>query len=140
MSRLLPRLLAVTGLAALLVGLAAGPASAHVSASAEGATQGGFAVIGFRVPTESASASTVGLKVQLPPDQPLAFVSVKPHPGWTYTVTRAKLATPLEAEGEDVTEAVSVVQWRATSAATGIKPGSSTSSRSVPGRCPRRTR
>jgi uncharacterized protein YcnI len=124
MSRLLPRLLAVTGVAALLVGLAAGPASAHVSANAEGATRGGFAVIGFRVPTESETASTVGLKVQFPADQPLASVSVKPHPGWTYKVTTAKLATPIKSdEGEDVTEAVSVVEWRATSAAAGIKPG-----------------
>jgi len=40
MSRLLPRLLAVAGLAALLVGLAAGPASAHVSASAEEEVEG----------------------------------------------------------------------------------------------------
>jgi uncharacterized protein YcnI len=123
MLRLLPRLLAVAGLAALGVGLAAGPAAAHVSATAEGATQGGFAVIGFRVPTESDTASTVELRVQFPANQPLAFVSVKAHPGWTYTVTKAKLATPVEAEGGQVTEAVSVVEWRATSAATGIKPG-----------------
>jgi hypothetical protein len=73
----------VAGLAALLVGLVAGPAGAHVEADAEGATQAGFAVITFRVPTESETASTVGLKVQLPPDQPLASLSVKPHPGWT---------------------------------------------------------
>jgi len=124
MSRLALRLLTVAGVAGLSVWLAAGPAGAHVSADAEGATQGGFSVITFRVPTESETASTVGLKVQLPEGQPLASVSVKPHPGWTYRVTTAKLATPIKTdEGEEVTEAASVIDWRATSPAAGIKPG-----------------
>jgi hypothetical protein len=76
---------------ALAIGAA--PAWAHVSVSGDGATQGGFAVIAFRVPTESDTASTVGLEVQLPADQPLAFASVQPKPGWTYTVQTKKLAT-----------------------------------------------
>jgi len=87
------RPLAVARQAGLAAGLAAGPASAHVEAEAEGASQGGFAVVAFRVPTESETASTVGLKVQFPAGQPLASVSVKPHPGWTFTITTAKLAT-----------------------------------------------
>jgi uncharacterized protein YcnI len=125
MSRVLvPRLVTVAGVAGLAVWLAAGPASAHVSADAPGAAQGGFAVISFRVPTESETASTVGLKVQFPADQPLAFVSVKPHAGWTYKVTTAKLATPIKTdEGQDVTAAVSVIEWRAASGAAGVKPG-----------------
>lgn len=44
-----------------VVGLAAaGTASAHVAADAPGATPGGYSVVTFRVPTESATASTTG--------------------------------------------------------------------------------
>ena len=77
------RLLTVIGVAATLVGFSALPAFAHVTVSSPGATQGGFGVITFRVPTESATAFTTGLKVQFPASQPLSFASVKPKPGWT---------------------------------------------------------
>src|SRR5439155_6693075 len=117
------RLLTVGGVAALAVGIAAAPALAHVSVSAPGATQGGFTVLSFRVPTESETASTVGIKVQLPTDQPLGSVSVRPHAGWTYTTQKAKLSTPIKTDDGEVSEAVSVVDWKASSAATGIKPG-----------------
>jgi uncharacterized protein len=103
--------------------LAAGPAAAHVSVSSPAAVQGGYASVTFKVPTESATASTTGLKVQLPLDQPLASVSVLPVPGWTYTVTRSKLATPIRSEDGDITEAVSVIEWRAASDQSAIKPG-----------------
>ncbi len=102
---------------------AAGAASAHVSVSGPGAVQGGYASLVFKVPTESATASTTGLKVQLPADQPLASVSVLPVPGWSYTVTKAKLATPISSDDGDITEAVSVIEWKAESAGTAIKPG-----------------
>jgi hypothetical protein len=56
--------------------------------------------------------------VQLPADQPLASVSVLPVPGWTYTVTKAKLATRISSDDGDITEAVSVVEWKAAGRAT----------------------
>ncbi|MBV9821255.1 MAG: YcnI family protein [Actinobacteria bacterium] len=107
----------VTGL------VAAASASAHVSVSSPGAVQGGYASITFKVPTESATASTTAMKVQLPADQPLASVSVLPVPGWSYQVTRAKLAKPISSDDGDITEAVSVIEWKASSAGTAIKPG-----------------
>lgn len=113
-------LLATLWLAGLL---GAGAASAHVSVSSPAAVQGGYASLTFKVPTESATASTTGLKVQLPADQPLASVSVLPVYGWTHTMTKAKLATPISSDDGDITEAVSVIEWKATSAATAIKPG-----------------
>jgi uncharacterized protein YcnI len=113
-------LVATFGLAGLL---GAGAASAHVSVSSPGAVQGGYASVTFKVPTESATASTTGLKVQLPADQPLASVSVLPVYGWTYSMTKAKLATPISSDDGDITEAVNVIDWKATSAATAIKPG-----------------
>lgn len=117
------RLLTVAGAAAAAVGLPALPALAHVSVSSPGATQGGYGVLTFRVPTESATASTTGLKVQLPADTPLSFLSVKPKAGWTYTVTRAKLATPVKTDDGDVTDYPSVVEWKVAAEAPGIKPG-----------------
>ena len=67
-------LLVLAALAALLA--LAGPAAAHVTVNAPGATQGGYAVVAFRVPSESATASTTKLVVQLPADTPFAAVSV----------------------------------------------------------------
>jgi periplasmic copper chaperone A len=116
------RLLTVAGAAALTVGLTALPALAHVTVSSPGATQGGYGVLTFRVPTESDTASTTGLKVQFPADQPLSFVSVKPKAGWTYRVTRAKLPAPAQSHGTEITDYTSVIEWKA-AAGTGIKPG-----------------
>ncbi|MDQ2839276.1 MAG: YcnI family protein, partial [Actinomycetota bacterium] len=65
--------------------MAAGTASAHVTVSSPSASQGGYAVLIFQVPTESDTASTTEFKLQLPADQPLASVSVQPHTGWSYT-------------------------------------------------------
>jgi len=121
-SRSLRRLLVVAGAAAALTALSALPAAAHVTVSSPGAAPGGFGVLTFRVPTESDSASTTGLKVQFPADQPLSFVSVKPMAGWTYTVTRAKLPTPIDSHGTQITDYTSVIEWKA-AAGTGIKPG-----------------
>ncbi|MDP9118130.1 MAG: YcnI family protein [Actinomycetota bacterium] len=103
---------------------AATAASAHVTVSASGATSGGSdQVITFRVPTESASASTVELSIQLPSNTPIASVLVAPHPGWTDSVATRKLTTPIHTDDGDITEAVSVISWRAVTAAQGIKPG-----------------
>lgn len=102
----------------------AGPASAHVTVSAPEAVRGGSdTIITFRVPTESASASTTGLKVQFPVATPIASVLVQPQPGWTYTAKSTKLTTPIKTDDGDITEAVSEIDWSATSAAQGIKPG-----------------
>ena len=113
----------VAGTAAGLLALAA-PASAHVTVNSPGATQGGYAVITFRVPTESDTASTTALKVQLPTDTPFASVSVQPHAGWSFTTKTSKLANPIKTDdGDQISQAVSEIDWKADSAATAIKPG-----------------
>ena len=117
------RLITVAGAAAAAVGLTALPALAHVSVSSPGAAQGGYGVVTFRVPTESATASTTGLKIQLPTDTPLAYVGVKPKAGWTYTITQAKLAQPVKTDDGEITEAPSVVEWKSAAGNQGIKPG-----------------
>ena len=111
----------IVAVTAGLLLLGAGVASAHVVVSAPGATQGGDTVLTFQVPTESDTASTVGVKVQLPTDEPLASVSVQPKDGWTYTVTKSTLATPIATDDGQVTEAISEIDWTATGG--GIAPG-----------------
>jgi uncharacterized protein YcnI len=113
---------ALAAMGAALV-LAAQPASAHVTVSSTDATRGGFAVITFRVPAESDKASTTKLTVGLPTDHPLAFVSVEPHPGWSFTLKRTHLKHPLEAEGSKIANVVSQIIWNADSRAAAIHPG-----------------
>jgi uncharacterized protein YcnI len=98
------------------------PAFAHVTVGAPGAARGGSdAVITFRVPTESDTASTTGLQVRLPTDTPIAGVLVRPLPGWTHTEKTVKLAKPISTDDGDITEAVAEIDWTAT--AGGVKPG-----------------
>jgi periplasmic copper chaperone A len=116
------RRIALTLLAAVgLVGLSAGVAAAHVTVNSPGATQGGYAVLSFRVPTESETASTTGLRVQLPTDTPIASVSVEAKPGWNYTVTKTELNPPVQTDDGAVTEAVGEIAW--TAVGDGVKPG-----------------
>ena len=125
MTRRAARSAAVTVATALgLLAAGAGVASAHVTVSAPGATPGGSDVaISFRVPDESDSASTTAVTVQLPTDTPIASVLVRPLAGWTSTVTRAKLSTPIKTDDGEITDVVSRIDWKADSAATGVKPG-----------------
>jgi uncharacterized protein YcnI len=123
MSRNRLRLLGGAALAAVAILATAGSAFAHVEVNPDTATQGGEATFGFQVPNEQESASTTKVQVQLPADQPLGSVAVKPHPGWTFTVTKAKLATPIKTDDGEVTEAISSITWTATSPASAIKPG-----------------
>ena len=112
--------LVASGLAFLV---AAQTAVAHVTVSSTDAVQGGFAVITFRVPTESATASTTKLTVALPTDHPIASVAIQPQPGWSFTTKMTKLHPPVQTDDGKVTEAVSQITWTADSAAAAIKPG-----------------
>lgn len=98
-------------------------ALAHVTVTAPGVVAGDSdATIVFRVPDESDSASTVGLKLQLPTDTPIPGVLVAPQPGWTATITQAKLANPIQTDDGAISEVVSEIDWKA-NAGAGIKPG-----------------
>jgi uncharacterized protein YcnI len=100
----------------------AGPASAHVTVTAPGATAGGSdQEITFRVPVEK-QVDTVGLQVVLPTDTPIASVEVQAVPGWTHTQKTVKLAKPIVTDDGDITEAVSEIDWTAATG-QGLKPG-----------------
>jgi uncharacterized protein YcnI len=119
-ARALLALLAMT-VAVLAAGI--GTASAHVSVSSADAAPGGFGEVTFRVPNESDTASTTGLRVQLPTDTPLAFVSVEPVPGWTVTTETTPLDPPVDVEGSRISEAVSEISWTADDEDAAIAPG-----------------
>ncbi|MFG1706202.1 YcnI family protein [Nonomuraea sp. M3C6] len=95
---------------AITVGLAI-PALAHVTIQPGTAEQGGFTKVAFRVPNERDDAATVKIEVSFPTDHPLAFVSVKPVPGWDVKVTEGKLPAPVKTEYGDLKEAVTKVVW-----------------------------
>jgi uncharacterized protein len=108
-----------TASATALVLLAA-PALAHVTVQGPGATQGGYSKLTFRVPTEK-DIPTTQLQIVFPPEAPIANVSVKPHPGWTYTETTDKPSTPLSSDDGPVDKVVTSITWTATNG--GIRPG-----------------
>lgn len=85
MKRILSRALLTAGAAGGALLLATGVASAHVSVAAPGAEQGGYTVLTFRVPTESETAGTTAVTVQLPN---LKSARTEPMPGWTSTVQK----------------------------------------------------
>lgn len=118
-SRAILALLAVT---AAVLALGIGPASARVTVSSTGTTAGGFGEITFRVPSESPTASTISLRVQLPTEKPLLSVSVEPTPGWVVATSTAPLDPPVTDGGTTVTQAVTGILWTAAPGA-GIKPG-----------------
>lgn len=117
------RALAVVATAAALLILPAAAASAHVHVHPDSTASGSFSALTFRVPDESATASTVKLVVQLPQDKPLLSVSVKPLPGWAAVVTQADLPAPVVVDGTTLTKAPRTVTWTANDEAAGVAPG-----------------
>jgi uncharacterized protein YcnI len=102
----------------------AAPAAAHVSVNPGEATQGGFARLAFRVPTESDTLSTTKVEVHLPEDHPVRSVSTMSVPGWDVEVTRRTLDEPIERDnGEVITEVVSVLTWTAQDGDAALAPG-----------------
>ncbi|MET9489186.1 YcnI family protein [Nocardia sp. NPDC006630] len=102
------RAFGTTVAAAGLTLLSAGVAAAHVTVDAPGATQGGYSVATFKVPTESVTASTTKLSVALPN---LKSASTEPLVGWTEKIDKND-------KGEAVT-----ATWTANPGNPGIAPG-----------------
>jgi uncharacterized protein YcnI len=96
-----------------LILVAAMPAAAHVTVQPEEAVKGGFALLAFRVPNESATAGTVKLAVGFPQDTPLASVRIKPMNGWTAAISKETLATPIKTDDGEITQAVRGITWTA---------------------------
>lgn len=102
------RALGTAAVAASLTLSGAGIAAAHVTVDAPGATQGGYTVATFKVPTESDTASTTKLTVALPN---VKSARTEPMAGWSAKVDR-----------NDKGEATSVT-WTAEPGNPGVGPG-----------------
>ncbi|WP_431219643.1 YcnI family protein [Leifsonia xyli] len=98
---------------ALLLAGAPLAASAHVHVDPDRATPGSYTDLTFKVPTESATAGTVKLVVDLPTATPFTSVSYLPLAGWTTTVDTEKLAKPVKTDDGTITEAPVRVTWTA---------------------------
>ncbi|MCK0091332.1 YcnI family protein [Rhodococcus sp. HNM0563] len=85
MKNTLIRAVVGSGATAALLLAGSGIAAAHVTVVAPGAEQGGYSVLTFRVPTESETAGTTALTVELPG---LRSARTEPLPGWTATVEK----------------------------------------------------
>jgi uncharacterized protein len=111
-------------LAALAVSaVCAIPADAHVKVSGVDVTPGGYGLLTFRVPSESATASTTDVAISFPADTPLVSVSTKAKPGWTATVRTQPLATPrTDDDGNKVTAYVAEVDFHAVDPSAAIAP------------------
>lgn len=96
--------------AVAMIGLT-GSALAHVTVQPGTAEQGSYAAVVFRVPNEEATANTTALVVTFPTDHPIAEAATRQVPGWTATVEKTKLATPVTRGDTTITEAVSKVSW-----------------------------
>lgn len=88
-------------------------ASAHVTVNPDTTAAESYASLTFRVPTESESASTEKLVVDLPTDTPFLSVTPRSLPGWDVEVDVEQLDEPFEVEGATVSEAPVRVTWTA---------------------------
>jgi uncharacterized protein YcnI len=92
---------------ALVVTPAAG---AHVTINPGEWAASGFARFALRVPNERDNANTTSVTVQFPEN--VVSASFMPAPGWKRTIRMARLAEPIEEEGEEpITERIASVTW-----------------------------
>jgi uncharacterized protein YcnI len=123
-SNRLIRPLGVTAVVAALVIAAPLAANAHIRVDPGQATPGSYSTLTFKVPTESATANTVKLEIDLPTATPFGSVSYQPIPGWTTEVVNGQLPTPITTDGGVITDAPVKVIWTADVASgAGIAPG-----------------
>lgn len=100
---------------AILAGLAvyawASPAWAHVTVDPGTAPKGAEITLGFRVPNEEATASTVTVQIFFPSDHPVLGVDPENAPGWTTRIHTAPLNPPVNTDDGPITSYVSEVDW-----------------------------
>jgi len=111
----------VAALGALLALAAPLAASAHVTVGPNTAAAGSYATVNVKVPTESDTASTTKIELDLPTDTPLSYVAYEPIAGWSVELVKEKLPKAVKVGDSTLTEGYTKVVWTATG--EGIKPG-----------------
>ncbi|MEC5198251.1 uncharacterized protein YcnI [Arthrobacter sp. PL16] len=97
-----------------LMAFGLGAASAHVTVTPASTTEDGYSQLTFSVPSESETAATNKLEIELPTEQPFTSVRVKPVEGWTADVVTGTLPEPVTtADGATLTEGPLSVVWTA---------------------------
>jgi uncharacterized protein YcnI len=90
----------------------ASAAGAHVTVSPSSLPQGtDDAILTFRVPNESATASVVGLRIQFPLAHPIVVVNPEAGSGWTVAVHSTHLPKPITTDDGTFTSTVSEIDW-----------------------------
>ncbi|CCQ45103.1 putative uncharacterized protein [Pseudarthrobacter siccitolerans] len=107
---------AVGAATAALMALGLGSAAAHVSVAPDSTSEGGYSQLTFKVPSESKTATTSKITVDLPAASPFTSVRVKPVPGWNAEIVRGALPQPVTIDGATITEAPLSVTWTANNA------------------------
>jgi uncharacterized protein YcnI len=112
-TRAMGRRCAAAAAGALVVLVAwSGAAAAHVTVSPESLPQGtSDAIVTFRVPNESATATVTGLRVQFPLDHPIVVVNPEAGSGWQVDVVHARLPKPITTDDGTFTSVVSEIDW-----------------------------
>lgn len=88
-------------------------ASAHVTVSPYSAKPGSYAMLTFKVPNESATATTDTVEIDIPTATPFASVSYVPVAGWDVSLVTETLPTPVKLDGGELKRAVTKVIWTA---------------------------
>ncbi len=95
-----------------LNGVWCGVAAAHVTVSPPSLPQGtDDAILTFRVPNESSTASVVGLRVQFPLTHPIVDLNPEAGSGWTIDVHTSVLPKPVTTDDGTFTSTVSEIDW-----------------------------
>lgn len=98
--------------AGALLGIAAPlAASAHVEVTPNSAAAGSSADIMFRVPNQSATATTTKVEVDIPAATPFATVRYVAVPGWDVELVTETLSPPITVDKTTLTAAVTRVIW-----------------------------
>jgi periplasmic copper chaperone A len=89
-----------------------GVASAHVTVSPSSLPRGADdAILTFRVPNESTTASVVGLHIQFPLAHPIVVLSPEAGSGWAVDVHSTVLPKPITTDDGTFTSTVSEIDW-----------------------------
>jgi periplasmic copper chaperone A len=103
-----------------LIALWAGVAGAHVTLSPSSLPQGtDDAILTFRVPNESPTASVIGLRIQFPLAHPIVVLNPEAGSGWTVAVHSTTLPKPITTDDGTFKTTVSEIDWSGASIPVG---------------------
>jgi periplasmic copper chaperone A len=104
------RVLTVGAAVAVVLVLWSGVAAAHVTVSPSSLPRGtDDAILTFRVPDESTTASVTGLEIEFPLTHPIVLVNPEAGSGWQVSVHKVALPKPVTTD--DGTFTMSQIDW-----------------------------